>query len=205
VEDEEPADVVRAGGVPHLSELRLHNGTIYRWNRPVYDVRNGVPHLRVENRVLPAGPTVVDMFANAAFYAGLTRTLAEAEIPVWTQLPYAAAEENFLAASRHGMGASLYWPRFGQAPVIDLVREHLLPAAYSGLDLLGVDPGTRDRLLAVIEGRCDTGRNGAVWQSAVVERIESRGRDREAALREMMLRYLVLMGSDEPVHTWPVD
>src|SRR5919106_1543502 len=93
VEDEDPVEVLGAGGAPRLGELRLHNGTIYRWNRPVYDIMNGRPHLRVENRVLPAGPTVVEMLANAAFYFGLTRQLADEDRPIWSQLPFSAAEE----------------------------------------------------------------------------------------------------------------
>ncbi|HEX2312544.1 MAG TPA: glutamate--cysteine ligase, partial [Thermomonospora sp.] len=81
-DDEDPVAVLQGGGVPRLAELRLHNGTIYRWNRPVYDVVEGRPHLRVENRVLPAGPTVVDMLANAAFYYGALRTLSEEDRPL---------------------------------------------------------------------------------------------------------------------------
>ena len=93
-DDEDPVEVLHAGGVPRLGELRLHNGTVYRWNRPVYDIMNGRPHLRVENRVLPAGPTVVDMLANAAFYFGLVRELAEDDRPIWTQLAFTAAEDE---------------------------------------------------------------------------------------------------------------
>ncbi len=204
-DDEDPEAVIAAGGVPNLFELRLHNGTIYRWNRPVYDIRDGLPHLRVENRVLPAGPTVLDMFANAAFYAGLTRTLAEADRPVWSQLSFASAKENFLYAARHGINATLFWPQRGETPAGELVLSHLLPAAYAGLDSLGVDPSARDRLLGVIEGRCRTGINGAVWQTRTVARLEDQGRDREAALREMFTRYLALMHTNEPVHTWPLD
>ncbi len=74
--DEDPVAVLESGGTPRLAELRLHNGTVYRWNRPVYDIMNDRPHLRVENRVLPAGPTVIDMLANGAFYFGLVRTLS---------------------------------------------------------------------------------------------------------------------------------
>jgi hypothetical protein len=204
-ENEEPDEVVAAGGVPNLFELRLHNGTIYRWNRPVYDIRDGLPHLRVENRVLPAGPTVLDMFANAAFYAGLTRTLAEADRPVWSQLSFASAKENFLLAARHGLSATLFWPQHGESPASDLVLRHLLPAAYVGLDSLGVDPAARDRLLGVIEGRCRTGVNGAVWQTRTVARLEEQGRDREAALNEMLTRYVAHMHTNQPVHTWPTD
>src|SRR5919109_288916 len=86
---ESPEDVLEAGGAPKLNELRLHNGTIWRWNRPVYDVVDGRPHLRVENRVLPAGPTVVDMMANSAFYYGMLRTLSEEDRPVWTKMSFA--------------------------------------------------------------------------------------------------------------------
>jgi gamma-glutamyl:cysteine ligase YbdK (ATP-grasp superfamily) len=204
-DEEEPDTVVAAGSVPKLFELRLLNGTIYRWNRPVYDISDGVPHLRVENRVLAAGPTVLDMCANAAFYAGLTRTLAEADRPVWSQLSFASAKENFLTAARYGINATLFWPQRGESPVTELVLGHLLPAAHTGLDSLGVDPSTRDRLLGVIEGRCQTGRNGAVWQTRTVARLESQGRDRVTALREMLNRYVSHMQTNEPVHMWPLD
>src|SRR5436190_1915313 len=84
-EDEDPVEVLARGDIPRLPELRLHNGTVYRWNRPVYDVVRGRPHLRVENRVLPAGPTVADILANAAFYYGLIRTLVDHDRPIWSQ------------------------------------------------------------------------------------------------------------------------
>jgi gamma-glutamyl:cysteine ligase YbdK (ATP-grasp superfamily) len=204
-DDEDPEDVLAAGGVPQLSELRLHNGTVYRWNRPVYDISGeGKPHLRVENRVLPAGPTVVDMLANAAFYFGLIRTFAESDRPVWSQLPYAAAEQNFYVASRDGIAATVYWPSTGEIRVGDLVLERLLPAAHTGLDRIGVDAALRDRLLGVIERRCVTGRNGAVWQSETVARLEEWGMDRPTALREMLRRYVAHMHTNEPVHTWPI-
>jgi hypothetical protein len=85
---EDPVEVLARGDTPRLAELRMHNGTIYRWNRPVYDVYRGKPHLRVENRVLPAGPTVLDVLANGAFYYGLLRTLYQQERPVWSQMSF---------------------------------------------------------------------------------------------------------------------
>jgi hypothetical protein len=206
LDDEDPVAVLRAGGVPRLNELCLHNGTVYRWNRPVYDVMNGRPHLRVENRVLPSGPTVVDMLANAAFYFGLARQLAEEERPVWTQLTFPSAEDNFHAAARRGIEASVYWPHLGEVKVTDLVLEVLLPKAYAGLDRFDVAPAHRDRLLKIIEERCRTGRNGATWQTESVWAAErTRGLDREAALHDMLLRYNNLQHSNEPVHTWPVE
>jgi hypothetical protein len=204
-EDEDPVEVLHAGGVPRLGELRLHNGTVYRWNRPVYDIMNGRPHLRVENRVLPAGPTVVDMLANAAFYFGLVRELAEADRPIWSRMTFSVAEENFHIAARDGIGASVWWPGQGEISVPDLVLEKLLPKAFDGLDRFGVAPAIRDRLLGIIEGRCLTRRNGSVWQTESVRRLEAvDGLDRLSALREMLREYASLQHTNEPVHAWPV-
>jgi hypothetical protein len=202
-DDEDPVETLERGDVPRLGELRLHNGTIYRWNRPIYDVVGDQPHLRVENRVLPAGPTVIDIVANAAFYYGLLRMLAEEERPVWTQMSFSAAEENFHAGARDGIEARVYWPGMGEVPAAELVLRRLLPLAHAGLLELGVDSRDVDRLLAVIERRCVLLRNGASWQSAVFHRL--RGSDRAAALREMTRLYREHMHSNEPVHTWPVD
>jgi hypothetical protein len=205
-DEEDPVAVHERGDVPALNELRLHNGTIYRWNRPVYDVVRGKPHLRVENRVLPAGPTVVDILSNAAFYYGLLRVVAEQERPVWSKMSFSAAEENLHAAARAGIDARVYWPGVGEVPATELVLRKLLPMAYDGLDRWGVDPAVRDRLLGIIEARCLTERNGAAWQVATVERLEQEhSMDRPEALREMTRRYVEHMHSNEPVHTWPLD
>ena len=200
--DEDPAAELAAGRTPTLQELRLHNGTVYRWNRPVYDVVNGRPHLRVENRVLPAGPTVVDMMANAAFYYGLLRTLAEEDRPLWTKLSFTAAHDNFLEAARNGMAARLYWPGLGEVTADELVLRQLLPMADEGLRRWKVAAEVRDRYLSVIEGRAKTGRNGAAWQVSTVTALEARGLDRSSALAEMLRRYCELMHSNSPVHTW---
>ncbi len=204
-DDEDPLEVLRSGGVPRLGELRLHNGTVYRWNRPVYDIMDGSPHLRVENRVLPAGPTIADLLANAAFYFGLVRELCEADRPIWTQLTFSAAEENFHAAARAGIVASLVWPRRGEVRATELVLDLLLPMAARGLDKFGVPAAIRDRLLGVIEQRCVTGCNGAVWQAGAVAAAQARGLDRPAALHEMARRYAEYARTNEPVHTWPRD
>jgi hypothetical protein len=203
-EDEDPLAVLDAGGCPQLAEMSLHNGTIYRWNRPVYAVVDGKPHLRVENRVLPAGPSVADVMANAAFYYGLVRTLAEAQRPIWTQMSFATAEENLHEAARHGMDAQLYWPGVGEVPVTELVLRRLLPMARQGLDQWGVDSVLSDRLLGIIEQRCLTGRTGAAWQIAAVSSLSSRnGTSRAEALRLMTQAYIEHMHTNDPVHTWP--
>jgi hypothetical protein len=202
VEEEEPEEVLERGDTPRLQELRLHNGTIYRWNRPIYDVVRGRPHLRVENRVLPAGPTVVDTLANAAFYYGLVRVLADEDRPLWTQMSFSAAEENFHACARDGVTARVYWPGLGEVPAAELVLRRLLPLAHEGLDRWGVDAADRDRLLGIVERRCVEGRNGASWQADTFHRLYEHA-DRSDALREMTVRYREHMHSNEPVHTWP--
>jgi gamma-glutamyl:cysteine ligase YbdK (ATP-grasp superfamily) len=202
-EDEDPLAVLEAGACPQLAEMSLHNGTIYRWNRPVYGIVDGVPHVRVENRVLPAGPSVADVMANAAFYYGLVRVLAESERPVWTQMSFATAAENLHEAARHGLGAHVYWPGLGDVPVAELVLRRLLPMARDGLGRWGVDSGPADRLLGIIEQRCLTGQNGAAWQLATTSSLQERGVDRGEALRQMTQRYIERMHTNEPVHAWP--
>ena len=204
-EDEDPLTTMERGDIPQLGELTLHNGTVYRWNRPIYAVVNGKPHLRVENRVLPAGPTVVDMVANGAFYYGLVRELAEAERPVWSQLPFQTAEQNLYDAARNGIEATLHWPGLGEVSAAELTVRELLPLAHAGLDRWGVDPARREYLLGIIEQRCRTRRNGATWQIETVRRIEeSADVDRHEALRLMTKRYIELMRTNEPAHTWPI-
>jgi hypothetical protein len=202
-EDEDPVEVFERGEAPRLAELRLHNGTIYRWNRPVYDVTDGMPHVRVENRVLPAGPTVVDVLANAAFYFGLIRVLAEQDRPVWTQMSFGAAEENFHVAARTGIDAGLFWPGMGRVPLTELVLRRLLPLAHQGLEEWGVAAEHRDRLLGVIERRCLTMRNGASWQVETAHRLGAGDPEhREEAMRAMLREYLPRMHSNTPVHDW---
>jgi gamma-glutamyl:cysteine ligase YbdK (ATP-grasp superfamily) len=205
-EDEDPLAVLDDGAIPLLAEMSLHNGTVYRWNRPVYGVVNGTPHLRVENRVLPAGPTIADVMANAAFYYGLVRSLAEAQRPIWTQMSFGTAAENLHEAARHGLDAQLYWPGVGDTPAAELILRRLLPLARDGLARWGVSTAQADRLLGIVEQRCLTGQNGAAWQVATVAGLTRHGGvDRREALRQMTLRYIEHMHSNEPVHTWPLD
>jgi gamma-glutamyl:cysteine ligase YbdK (ATP-grasp superfamily) len=202
-EDEDPAAALDSGAAPTLAELTLHNGTVYRWNRPVYAVDDGRPHLRVENRVLPAGPTVADVVANAAFYYGLVRALAETERPVWTQMSFAAAADNLVAGSRHGIDARVYWPGTGEAPVTELTLRRLLPQAFEGLRQWGVDAKDADRMLGIIEQRCLSGRTGATWQVETVRTLERGQADRREALRLMTQGYIERMASNQPAHGWP--
>jgi Glutamate-cysteine ligase family 2(GCS2) len=199
-DDEDPLEVLESGGTPALHELKLHNGTIYRWNRPVYDISDGIPHLRVENRLLAAGPTIADTIANAALWFGLVRYLVESERPLWSQMSFSAAEENFHVAAQMGAEAQVYWPGLGQVRATELVLRRLLPMARAGLDSWGVPSEESDRYLGIIEQRCQTEASGAGW---FVDRVRERGGvDRYDALRATLLDYTERMHSNEPVHTW---
>ncbi len=203
LEAEDPDTSLGTGCAPGLRELRLHNGTVWRWNRPVYDVQAGHPQLRIENRVLPSGPSAVDMIANAAFYYGLVRAIVDSDTAPWSRMPFAAAERNLHCAARDGLAATLCWEGLDY-PVERLVRELLLPAAAAGLDAWGVDADDRDRYLGVIEARVRSGRTGADWQIEVVRYLEDHGVERIAALHEMTRRYAENARTGVPVHEWLV-
>src|SRR5829696_8903991 len=204
-EREDPVEVLERGDTPQLHELRLHNGTIYRWNRPIYDTVGDRPHLRVENRLLPAGPSMVDICANAAFYYGLIRTLVAEERPLWSQMSFSAAEDNFHACARDGLEARVYWPEVGEVPVLELVPRRLLPAAPAGLEDAGVEAADRHRPPGLVEPRCVTRQNGAAWQAASFHRLyDEQKLDRLEALRRMTVVYRDHMHANERVHEWPL-
>src|SRR5512132_1206537 len=190
---------------PPLEELRLHQGTVWRWNRAIYDPASG-GHLRIEMRALPAGPTVTDMLANAALLIGLSRWLA-AQDQQWTyRLSFERAEHGFYRAAQHGLAAELTWPVGDNGwlrtlPAAKLVPE-LLPAARQGLVDGGVAAEEADRLLGVIAARVRSGQTGAVWQRRMLATLEPR-LGREGALAVMLERYLACAATDQPVHTWP--
>jgi gamma-glutamyl:cysteine ligase YbdK (ATP-grasp superfamily) len=196
-----------AGGqVPALDELRLHQGTVWRWNRAIYDPAQG-GHLRIEMRALPAGPTVIDMLANAAFLIGLSVWLSGQD-ERWTYaLPFERADHNFYRAAQHGLSAQLTWPtgqrdRTKTVAAARLVAE-MVPAARQGLVEAGVAAEEADGLLDVIYARAATGQTGAAWQRATLAAAEQR-HDRERALAVMLGHYLRYSGTGLPVHTWPI-
>ncbi len=191
---------------PPLDELRLHQGTVWRWNRAIYDPTAG-GHLRIEMRALPAGPTVIDMLANAAFLIGLSLWLAGQD-QQWTYaLPFERADHGFYRAAQQGLSAQLSWPaghrdQMRTVAAAKLVAE-LVPAARQGLLQAGVAAAEADGLLGVISARAASGQTGAVWQRATLAAAE-RHHDRERALAVMLDRYLQCADTGLPVHTWPV-
>ncbi len=206
-DDEDSLAVVRAGGVPRLSELRMQQGTVWQWNRPVYDPHAG-GHLRVEFRALPSGPTPIDMVANAAFLIGLTVALQVDVDRLLPALPFRYAEFNFYRASQSGLDATLLWPtRQGVSPrefrAAELIRE-LLPLARSGLESLGVDAAEADRMLAIIEQRAATGQTASCWLRTKLQSLE-RELGRSEALAVVVNEYEALSRADRPVHEWPLE
>jgi len=209
--EEDPLAELAAGRVPALPELCLHGGTVWRWNRPVYDVtpaRGGLParpHLRVENRVLPAAPTVLDAVTDAAVWLGAVRGLREAGPDPTALLPHAAAVDGLFDAARHGLGAHLPWPGLGRVDARRLLLDVVLPLAADGLAAAGVEGAVADRYLEVARARAASGRNGATWQVRTAAALEARGADRPAALAGLVERYADHMEAGAPVHTWPLE
>jgi len=207
VSGEDPS-VLSGDAQPTLEELRLHMGTVWRWNRPVYDPAGG-GHLRIELRVLPAGPTPIDCVANAALLVGLSQGLAGDVERLLNAMPFALAERNFYRAAQHGLDAGLVWPFGTQAgglrelPARELLSE-LLPLAARGLQSLGVDDAECAALLGVVEARLQSGLTGSRYQLAQLERLE-RDMPRPRALRELTLRYLRRARGGAPVATWQVE
>ncbi len=189
------------GEVPPLRALALHNGTIYRWNRACYGVLDGRPNLRIENRVLPSGPTVLDEVANAAFFFGLMVELSHEYGDVRKAFTFPHVKGNFQAAARYGLHATFRWADGETYAARPLLRDILLPFARAGLARRGVPAEDIDRYLGVIEARVTTGQTGAQWALDAADRLH--------AIRPPTARYLTLtrimlqrQQSGEPVHTW---
>jgi gamma-glutamyl:cysteine ligase YbdK (ATP-grasp superfamily) len=192
------------GAAPPLRELRLHHGTVWNWNRAVFDPADG-GHLRVEHRVLPSGPTLIDMLANAAFALGLSLALAPLMDEIIPAFPFAYAERNMYRAAKHGLAAELAWPtKLAPSPRARQAKElvlELLPLAEAALLRHGVAAEEARALLTIIEERTLSGQTGALAQQKLLARFEA-DLPREAALARMLETYLPLSWGDEPVHRW---
>jgi hypothetical protein len=179
-----------------LAHLRLHNGTIWRWNRPLVGFEpDGRPHLRIEHRVLPSGPSVPDLIANAALYLGLVQDLLDEVPAVESRLLFLHAQKGFYSCARHGLAATIPWLDGTTLPVERILRDSLLPRARQGLTRVGIDPPEIDHWLGIIEQRLAVGRTGARWQRAWVAR---HGPD----MNGLTTAYLEQQSSGRPVHQW---
>ncbi len=202
--EDDPVGMVRRGEVPKLNALRLHNGTVYRWNRACYGISdNGKPHLRIENRVIPSGPTVLDEIANSAFFFGMMSRLSNASEDVRDQLSFADVKSNFMSAARDGLRAQQVWFDQRQLPAQQLILEELLPMAEQGLKEAGIDAGDIERYLGVIEQRVSSRQTGARWQLQSLERMGEEGSAHER-FRALVKSMVEQQQSGRPVADWPL-
>ncbi len=204
LDDEDSLAVVRNGGIPKLSELRLQQSTVWLWNRPIYD--DGFDgHLRIELRALPSGPSVVDMMANAALAIGLTEGLRGDINRLITALPFSYANYNFYRAAEFGIHSRILWPNpdaseLNDYPVLELLQD-LLPVAESGLRSIGVEPEEVSHYLGVIEHRIERGISGAEWQLQNYDALR-RKHDSSTACRLLLERYYEQSAANRPVAEW---
>ena len=202
---EDAMALVGAGELPSLYELRLHQGTVWPWNRPIFDDAGG-GHLRIEMRALPAGPSPCDMMANAAFLVGLAEGMSqdmEARIPT---MPFLAVEHNFYRAAEKGLMARLLWPDpEGHKPLVTLpaceLAMSLLPLAEEGLRKMGVDESEITQYLGVIRQRIQNRMTGACWQLKTFKRLLNT-EVRHRALTLMVKRYIEHVRNNQPVSSW---
>jgi len=195
--DENPFAVLARGETPSLSALRMHNGTVWRWNRACYGVHNGVPHLRIENRALPSGPTIVDEVANAAFFTGLMVALPQVYGEIATQMTFDDAKLNFFRAARHGLDAQFQWLDGQSHNAAVLILDQLLPLARQGLINAHVASGDVDKYLGIIEERARGGQTGARW---VMKSLPAIGNSASRLTSEILANQKL----GQPVHRWPV-
>jgi CBS domain-containing protein len=201
--DEDPAAVLARGEVPSLSALRLHNGTIWPWNRACYGISDGSAHLRIENRALPGGPTALDGVANAAFFVGLMSALPGKYGPVSERMAFDDARANFFAAAKYGLGAQFNWIDGKRRTAVALILEHLLPLAREGLKQSGIDGTDIDRYLGTMEERVESGQTGAQWMLKSLAAMDHQGTS-DLRQRKLAAAMLERQQVGEPVHRWDV-
>jgi CBS domain-containing protein len=202
--DEDPFQVLARGETPLLSALRMHNGTVWRWNRACYGVADGIAHLRIENRALPSGPTVQDEMANAAFFVGLMVALPHEYGEISKRLSFDDAKENFFGAARHGLNVQLKWVDGKSLSATSLILNDLLPLARAGLKEVGIDASDIDKYLGVLEERVRSGQTGAQWILNSLAALESHQENEPIDMRTRTLTSTILTRQKEhkPVHEW---
>ncbi|TGD76033.1 glutamate--cysteine ligase [Mangrovimicrobium sediminis] len=204
--EETAAQQLAAGRIPGLAEMRLHQSTVWLWNRPIYDDASG-GHLRIEMRALPAGPTAVDMAANAAFLIGLAEGLRPQLAQLLPAMPFHYAQYNFYRAAQFGLDAQLVWPGEGgsrarELPVDELLAK-LLPVAADGLAAIGIDGEEIAHYLGIIEERLARRQSGAIWQQKTLDSLALQ-MDADRARHAMLERFIEYSTENLPVARWPL-
>ncbi len=199
--EDDPFDALERGEAPSLKALRLHNSTVYRWNRVCYGIVDGKPHLRIENRILPSGPSVRDEVANAAFWYGLVSGVVAEYGDITKFLNFDDVRTNFFAAAQNGLNAQLSWVGGRLEPASGLILDTLIPLARVGLKDSGVDGGDIDTYLGTLEERVKSGRTGSQWQLSSMASLGRKGPLSER-LSAVTAAISNRQQSGEPVHTW---
>jgi CBS domain-containing protein len=201
--EEDPMKVLAGGGIPSLSSWRLHNGTIWRWNRPCYGIVSGRPGLRIEARYLPSGPSVIDEMANTAFFLGLMVELPEEFGDITASMSFDDAKNSFYNVARYGLNGQVRGLDGKTRRVGRLILEELLPRARKGLARAGVDEADSERLLDIIEQRVSVERTGATWMIDSLAAMDKRAKQnvRMRTLTAAMRKHQEL---NEPLHDWPL-
>lgn len=201
--EQDSIKALSSGITPKLKALCLHNGTVYRWNRPCYGVKDNLPHLRIENRALPAGPTSQDAIANMAFYLGLLNGYGQMLDDVTKLMPFSVAKTNFDNAAAQSLNTSMEWFNGERMSCCELIETQLLPVAEKGLKLAGLDQADIDRYLGIILGRVQNQTNGAIWMIRNFDFIQGQGFN--ARISSNLLTRLMLNRGETglPVHEWP--
>ena len=199
--EENPFQVLARGETPLLSALRMHNGTVWRWNRACYGVANGTAHLRIENRALPAGPTIVDEIANAAFFNGLMLALPEEYGEIQQRMFFDDAKLNFFRAARHGLDAQFHWLDGQIYSAAALILDQLLPLARQGLGQAQVAGEDIDKYLGIIEERTRCRQTGSRWILKSLGGMAESAKD--VRLRSLTASMLDLEKKGDPIHLWP--
>jgi CBS domain-containing protein len=197
-ECDDSVELLEHGQVPRLRALQAHNGTVYRWNRACYGITDGRPHLRIENRVLPAGPTVIDQMANAAFWFGLMVQAPREWPDVHERLDFDDARNNFLGAARTGLNTQFQWLDGRTVPADTLILDDLIPMARLGLERVDVDG---DDLLDIVEQRVASRKTGSAWLLGSVNAMKDHG-TRAQRLGCLTRTMLARQTKGDPVHTW---
>jgi len=199
--EDDPLAMVAQGIAPKLKALCLHNGTVYRWNRACYGVHNGIPHLRIENRVIPSGPTVLDEIANTAFFVGMMAGMADKYEDVREMITFEDVKANFMAAARDGIRAQMNWFGDTHMPARELILDELLPLAETGLMKYGVNREDIDRYLGVLRDRVTTRRNGARWALESLQEMHGRGTE-DQRLRCLVSSMVEQQTKGRPISEW---
>jgi CBS domain-containing protein/gamma-glutamyl:cysteine ligase YbdK (ATP-grasp superfamily) len=200
--DENPFQVLARGEIPLLTALRMHNSTVWRWNRACYGVMDGVAHLRIENRALPSGPTVQDEIANAAFFVGLMVAGPQTYGDITRRLSFDDAKENFFAAARHGLNAHLTWLDGNSRSAASLILNELLPLARAGLKHANVDSSDIDKYLGLLEERVRSGQTGSQWMLKSLAALNDMNESTDVRTRVLTATILARQKEGKPVHDW---